>query len=108
PTLAYIRKEAEKARTTPSYFPTFARLHLNRRIRAQRKLIDLGRWDALGGIVDLGRLRWCKAWGGLDLSAISDFSSCAWSSSPAPRASRSKCSGGTGCRASGSRPSSGI
>jgi len=75
PTLAYIRKEAEKARTTPSYFPTFARLHLNRRIRAQRKLIDLGRWDALGGIVDLGRLRWCKAWGGLDLSAISDFSS---------------------------------
>ena len=76
PTLAYIRKEAEKARTTPSYFPTFARLHLNRRIRNQRKLIDLGRWDTLRGIVDLGRLRWCRAWGGLDLSAVSDLS--AW------------------------------
>ena len=27
------RKEAEKARTTPSYFPTYCRLHLNRRMR---------------------------------------------------------------------------
>lgn len=76
PTLSYIRKEAEKARTTPSYFPTFCRLHLNRRIRAQRRLIDLRKWSDAGGIVDLARLKGQRAWGGLDLSAVSDFT--AW------------------------------
>jgi phage terminase large subunit-like protein len=63
PTLAYIRKESEKARTTPSYFPTFCRLHLNRRTRAQRRLIDLKKWGDAGGIVDLARLKDCRAWG---------------------------------------------
>lgn len=76
PTLAYIRKESEKARTTPSYFPTFCRLHLNRRIRAQRRLIELSEWDRTGGIVDLQLLRAARAWGGIDLSAVSDFT--AW------------------------------
>lgn len=76
PTLAYIRKESEKARTTPSYFPTFCRLHLNRRTRAQRRLIDLRKWDAAGGIVDLARLKGQRAWGGVDLAAVSDFT--AW------------------------------
>ena len=76
PTLAYLRKESEKARTTPSYFPTFCRLHLNRRIRAQRRLIDLREWDATGGIVDLSLLRGARAWGGIDLAAVTDFT--AW------------------------------
>jgi phage terminase large subunit-like protein len=76
PTLAYIRKESEKARTTPSYFPTFCRLHLNRRTRAQRRLIDLKKWADAGGIVDLARLKGQLAWGGLDLAAVSDLS--AW------------------------------
>jgi phage terminase large subunit-like protein len=75
PSLSYIRKEAEKARTTPSYFPTFCRLHLNRRVRAATRLIDLNKWDDCGGIVDLARLKGMRAWGGLDLSAVSDFTS---------------------------------
>jgi phage terminase large subunit-like protein len=75
PSLSYLRKEAEKARTTPSYFPTFCRLHLNRRMRSQARAIDLNQWDACAGIVDLGRLRGRRAWAGLDLSAVSDFTS---------------------------------
>lgn len=75
PSASYLRKEAEKARTTPSYFPTYCRLHLNRRMRSQARAIDLNQWDACAGIVDLGRLKGRRAWGGLDLSAVSDFTS---------------------------------
>jgi phage terminase large subunit-like protein len=77
PTLSYLRKEAAKARNTPTYFPTFCRLHLNRRMRDATRLIDLNQWDACGGIVDLARLKGQPAWGGFDLSAVSDFT-CWW------------------------------
>lgn len=76
PTVSYLRKEANKARTTPSYFPTFCRLHLNRRMRDSARAVDLNQWDACGGIVDLARLKGRPAWGGFDLSAVSDFT--AW------------------------------
>lgn len=76
PTLSYIRKEANKAQTTPSYYPTFLRLHLNRRVRDVTRLIDLRAWDATAGFADLDRVRGNRAWGGLDLAAVSDFA--AW------------------------------
>lgn len=75
PTMAYLRKEANKAATTPSYFPTYCRLHLNRRMRDSSRLVDLNRWDACGAIVDLARLKGRRAWGGFDLSAVSDLTS---------------------------------
>lgn len=76
PSWSYLRKEVNKARTTPSYFPTYCRLHLNRRMRGTARLVDLVQWDACAGIVDLARLKGCRAWGGFDLSAISDLT--AW------------------------------
>jgi phage terminase large subunit-like protein len=76
PTLAYMRREAKKAQTTPTYLPTFLRLSLNRREREQVKWLDLRRWDKLGDEVSRKALGGRRAWGGLDLSAVSDFS--AW------------------------------
>lgn len=76
PTLRYLRKEANKARVTPSYFPTFCRLHLNRRMRGLSRLIDIRTWDAMAGMVGLERGHLRRAWGGLDLSAVSDLT--AW------------------------------
>lgn len=76
PTLAYIRREAEKARTTPSYLPTFKRLSLNLRERASTRWLDMPLWDSRAGMVDEKRLKGRRAWGGLDLSAVSDLS--AW------------------------------
>lgn len=76
PTLAYMRRESEKARTTPSYYPTFLRLSLNVRSRASTRWIDLRRWDANAGMVDEQALKGRRAWGGIDLSAVSDFT--AW------------------------------
>ncbi|MFK8844688.1 terminase large subunit [Streptomyces sp. Ac-502] len=76
PTLAYLRREANKARATPSYFPTFLRLSLNVREKASTRWIDVRKWDAVAGMVDTGALKGRRAWGGLDLSAVSDLS--AW------------------------------
>lgn len=76
PTLRYLVKEAEKARTTPSYFPVYCRLHLNLRMKEAARLIDLGQWDATAGMTNWDDARGREAWGGLDLSAVSDFT--AW------------------------------
>ncbi|MFH9011222.1 terminase large subunit [Streptomyces sp. NPDC017943] len=77
PTLAYLRKEAAKAKVTPSYFPTFCRLHLNRRMRSKVRWIPMPLWDAnTGELTPARRQRFQPAWGGLDLSAVSDLS--AW------------------------------
>jgi phage terminase large subunit-like protein len=76
PSLAYMRREASKAKSTPSYFPTFCRLSLNRRMRAATRWLPMPLWDANAGTVDDKRFRYRKAWGGVDLSAVSDMS--AW------------------------------
>lgn len=77
PTWAYLRREAAKAKTTPSYFPTYCRLTLNLRRREHARWFDIDRWDTCDGAVDRASLRGRRAWGGLDLSAVSDFT--AWS-----------------------------
>ncbi|WP_240351623.1 terminase large subunit [Streptomyces olivoreticuli] len=76
PSLAYMRREANKARSTPSYFPTFCRLSLNRRMRSSSRWLPLPLWDDNAGAVDEQRFRYRRAWGGVDLSAVSDLS--AW------------------------------
>lgn len=87
PTLAYMRREAKKAETTPTYFPTFCRLSLNLRMRGQFKWLDLRKWDDLNDKVDRASLRGRRAWGGLDLSAVSDFTAWAvWVESNRPGA----------------------
>ena len=88
PTLAYMRREAKKAQSSPAYFPTFCRLSLNLRRREQIRWLNLNRWDACGGEVDRAALRGRRAWGGLDLSAVSDFTAWAvWVESNRPGAS---------------------
>jgi phage terminase large subunit-like protein len=76
PSLAYMRREAQKAKSTPSYFPTFCRLSLNRRMRSSTRWIPLSLWDENAGMVDDKKFRYRRAWGGVDLSAVSDLS--AW------------------------------
>lgn len=85
PTLAYMRREANKAKSSPTYFPTFCRLSLNLRMRSQTRWLDLGKWDPLMADLDRASLRGRKAWAGLDLSAVSDFTSWAvWVESNRP------------------------
>lgn len=85
PTLSYLQKQANVAQTTPSALPGFLRLSLNLRTREQVKWLDLTRWDELDASVDRAALRGRKAWGGLDLSAVSDFTAWAvWVESQTP------------------------
>lgn len=73
--LDYLRKEAERARTEPSYYPTFCRLHLNRRIRQQTRWLSLREWDAEPNVqlVTAEQLAGGECYGGLDLSATTDL-----------------------------------
>ncbi|MCX4663348.1 terminase large subunit [Streptomyces uncialis] len=75
PSLAYMRREAAKAKSTPSYFATFCRLSLNRRMRSASRWLPISLWDENNGAVDETRFRGRRAWGGVDLSAVSDLSS---------------------------------
>ncbi|WP_406113964.1 terminase large subunit [Kitasatospora purpeofusca] len=76
PSLAYMRREAAKAKSTPSYFPTFCRLSLNMRMRNSTRWLPLTLWDENDGAVNEKAFRYRRAWGGVDLSAVSDLS--AW------------------------------
>jgi phage terminase large subunit-like protein len=76
PTKRYLEDEATKAKSSPTYLPTYLRLSLNLRKRAQSRWLDIDKFDELRAPIDRAKLRGRRAWGGLDLSAVSDFS--AW------------------------------
>lgn len=76
PSLSYLKREAAKAQASPSYLPTFKRLSLNVRTRSSQRWFSMDVWDENAGTVDDKRMRYRKAWGGVDLSAVSDLS--AW------------------------------
>ena len=75
----YLRAQAEKARTTPSYLPTYLRLHLNLRRRSRAGLIDLKDWDHIGAVQMLDRrmVDGQSCWGGMDLSSTTDLTAAA-------------------------------
>jgi phage terminase large subunit-like protein len=73
--LDYLRKEANRAQSTPSYLPTFLRLSLNRRVRSESRYLNLRDWDATAGLVVADRLHGRHCYGGLDLSSSTDLTS---------------------------------
>jgi phage terminase large subunit-like protein len=74
-TADYLRGQAEKARTTPSYLNTYLRLHLNIRKKSEAGLIRLKDWDHISSvqILDESELEDRPCWGGLDLSSTTDL-----------------------------------
>ena len=85
PTLKYMRDSIVKAKTVPTFYPTYCRLHLNMRMRDQSLWLDLDRWDGLNGYSSRNKLMGRRAWGGIDLSAVSDFTAWAvWVESTTP------------------------
>jgi phage terminase large subunit-like protein len=69
----YLEKEAAKARSSPSYLPTFERLHLGLRRRSVAKFLKLNRWDRAAGTWTDDEWRELVAYGGLDLSTNTDL-----------------------------------
>lgn len=74
-TADYLRGQAEKARTTPSYLNTYLRLHLNIRKKSEAGLIRLKDWDHINCVqlIDEQQLAGRACWGGLDLSSTTDL-----------------------------------
>jgi phage terminase large subunit-like protein len=71
--LQYLREECLKAKQTPAYQNTFRRLHLNQWTTQEERWLDLAKWDACDGAVDLEALRGRECYAGLDLASTTDI-----------------------------------
>jgi phage terminase large subunit-like protein len=71
-----IRREAIEARQMPSKLAEFRIKRLNRRASSADGLINILKWNACDGPVDLDELEQYPCWGGLDLASTTDL--CAW------------------------------
>lgn len=69
-----IRKSAVEARAMPGRLAEFRIKKLNRKAVAANAWIDLARWRACGGAVNLEALTKIPCWGGLDLASTRDIS----------------------------------
>lgn len=72
---AAIEKEAIEAKQMPSKLAEFRIKRLNRPASTADGWIDLNKWQACGGEVDLDWLQQFPCWGGLDLASTSDLCS---------------------------------
>lgn len=71
---AYIKKQVEKVRATPSRRTAFERLHLNRRTESDDPWILHDAWDRSAGIVrTLEECGTARIFGGVDLSSTTDL-----------------------------------
>jgi len=73
--LAEIRKEAIEAKAMPGRHAEFRIKRLNRRSSVAGGLVNLSKWRACAGPVDLEALRSVPCYGGLDLASTSDLCS---------------------------------
>ena len=71
--LGAIRKEAVEAKQMPSKLAEFRIKRLNRPASTADGWIDLNKWAACGGEVDLDWLAQYPCWGGLDLASTTDL-----------------------------------
>jgi phage terminase large subunit-like protein len=73
--LSAIRKEAIEAKQMPSKLAEFRIKRLNRPASTADGWIDLTKWQACSGPVDLDWLEDYPCWGGLDLASTTDIAS---------------------------------
>ncbi|MEC0211813.1 terminase large subunit [Paenibacillus ehimensis] len=71
--IAYMQKQAQKAKHMPTAYVNFLIKDLNKWVNAAVKWIPLHKWDESAGKIDLEALRGRKCYGGLDLSSKLDI-----------------------------------
>lgn len=71
--MAEIRKESIEAKGMPGRLAEFRIKRLNRQSSTAHGFIDLQKWMACGGAVDLEALRDVPCWAGLDLASTRDL-----------------------------------
>lgn len=76
PSREFLEQAVDKARSGPVQMASFLRLHLGIRSKLNAAFFDLAKWDRnAGGLAELGGRR---AFGGLDLAAVSDVTALVW------------------------------
>jgi phage terminase large subunit-like protein len=70
----YLAQECLRAEQTPAYQNTFKRLHLNIWTSQQDLWLDMDRWEACKGKIDLETLQGQPCYAALDLSSTTDLS----------------------------------
>lgn len=78
PSLEFMRQAADKAKANPAALASFLRLHLGIRAKQDKRFLDLAKWDRNRSIVDETQLAGRVAYGGLDLSSVSDLTALSW------------------------------
>jgi len=71
----YMKREALKAATLPSYENIFRRLHLNEWTGSDVRWISDDLWTACDDTIDESKLIDYPCWGGLDLASVRDLTS---------------------------------
>lgn len=78
PSPEFMRDAADVARADPVQMASFLRLHLGIRTKLDKQFLDIGKWDRNRTYLDDSQLIGRRAYGGLDLSSVSDLSALAW------------------------------
>lgn len=78
PSPEFMRAAADKAKANPVALASFLRLHLGVRAKVDKQFLDIGKWDRNRSFLDDGKLRGREAFGGLDLSSVSDITALSW------------------------------
>lgn len=73
----FIAKEAQRAQASPTFYASFCRLYLNRRVRVEARWLPLATWDASAGIVDVATLEKQPCYVGVDLASTIDLAAVA-------------------------------
>lgn len=68
-----LAAKAKRAADIPGYENTFKRLHLNVWTEQATRWLNMEKWDACAGQIDLNALTGSTCWAGLDLSSTTDI-----------------------------------
>lgn len=73
-TLEYLKGKAREAKSSPAQLNRYLRLHLGKRTKQAVRWFTMQQWDIAQGMTPtLEEWRRAPAWGGIDLSATTDF-----------------------------------
>lgn len=78
PSRTFMREAADKAKANPVALASFLRLHLGIRASTDVQYLNLAKWDRGTSVVDEATLAGRRAFGGLDLAAVSDLTALVW------------------------------
>lgn len=73
PKLEYLQLQCDRAKNVPGYQNTFRRFNLNQWTEQEQRWLDMRKWDACKGKLDINLLAGAECYAGLDLANTTDI-----------------------------------